>query len=315
MLLTGILLLIAGIVVFRFVANGQSKSFIDRPMLFNNGIAVLLLHLVWLVLLGLGLYFLWQVQPLIVLVLICVYIALWILGYFMGSTKSKARKVFKIYKQLKLYKPQSSQQEICALTATSYYKSLNWNERKIQMTVEAILENKTEEDTDIKDIAQSIFNFETNRSHFGENFDFKTYLKRSSAEQAAIEAAYEQVIGTNSTSSERPELSDAVLQMIATAELNPEEMSNEQLQVFAEMDDHSKSGWIIKILYGIAGASLLLAVISVLFLDWWSVVTYLTVSFALWFIGNKLQMRRISKKFHEASIAKYAMEQSQEKRE
>lgn len=315
MLILGILSLIAGIVVFRFVANGQSKSFLDRPMLFNNSAIVLVLHLMWLFFIGLGLYFLWSVNSTIVLVIIGIYALLWVAGYITNSKKSKAKKIFKIYKQVKVFKPELDTISQYKLVATSYYESLRWNERRIQMTVETIFEDKKSDEMDVKDMARSILNFEDPSYTFGQDFSFERYIKQSSKEQKAIDTAYIQVIGNKAPVTERPELSAQSLQCLKSTGLNPDEMSNEQLQVFTEIDDHSQSSWIVKGLYSIAGAGLLLAIISLLFLDLWGVGIWLTSSFVLWFIGNKLQMRRISKKFHEASIAKYASERSKLKEE
>jgi len=56
---------------------------------------------------------------------------------------------------------------------------------------------------------------------------------------------------------------------------------------------------------------LILAVISLISLDFWTVGVYLVISFAIWYIGNKLQIRRINKKFYEASIMKYVQEQAE----
>ena len=40
----------------------------------------------------------WQVSPKIVLTIVGIYAVLWILTYFMGSEKAKAKKIFKIYR-------------------------------------------------------------------------------------------------------------------------------------------------------------------------------------------------------------------------
>ena len=313
MLPLGIVLIIVAILVFRFVSNGMSQSLMTRARVFNNTGIVIFLQLLWLSLLILGLYVIWQVQPTIVLVLVGIYAILWVFGYFMGSKKSKVTKIFKIYRQLKLYRPEQDSLSHYKQAATTYFQSLNWEERRIQMTVETMLEDKTEDDTDIKDITKSILNFENLDTSLGQNFDFKRYLKQSAKEQQVIDTAYTKIFGSAEDVTERPELSKHALTWIESVGLNPDDMSNGQLQVFSEIDDHGKSNMVIKACYGIATASMFLAAFSLITLDLWGVGLYLFLSFTLWFIGNKLQMRRISKKFHEASITKYASEQSQNK--
>lgn len=310
MLILGIILVISAIVVFRFVASGLNKPFIDRPMLFNNGGMVLFLHLVWSVLLILGLYVLWKVNYSIVLILVGLYAILWILGYLMGSKKSKAKKIFKIYKQVKLYRPELDTIAHYRHTASTYYESLRWDERRVRMTVETIFESKSAEDTNIKDVAKSILNFENPGETFGRNFDFKKYVKQSAKEQEAIETAYKQILGDTESDTGRPELSKHALIWIESAGLNPDEMSDEQVRVFAEIDDHGKSNFFVRACYGIATASLFLAIFSLITFDLWGLGIYLTMSIILWFIGNKIQLRRISKKFHEASIQRYAREKA-----
>jgi hypothetical protein len=41
------------------------------------------------------------------------------------------------------------------------------------------------------------------------------------------------------------------------------------------------------------------------------VLIYGLISFVVWYVGHKIQMKRISKKFYEASIMKYAQEQAE----
>lgn len=310
MLILGIFLVISAIIVFRFVANGLNKSFIDRPMLFNNGGIVLFLHLVWLALLILGSFMLWQVNYNIVLGLVLLYAILWVLGYLLGSKTSKAKKIFKIYKQISLYRPELDTIEHYKQTAATYYESLRWDGRRVRMTVETIFEDKNTADIHIKDVAKSLLNFEDPRDTFGRNFDFKDYIKRSQKEQEAIDKAHKQILGDSENQNGRPELSKHALAWIESTGINLADMSDEQVRVFAEVDDHSKSNFIVRACYGVATASLFLAIFSLISFDLGGVVLYFTFSVALWFIGNKIQIRRISKKFNEASIQRYAREKA-----
>ena len=77
-------------------------------------------------------------------------------------TLSKAKKIFGIYKQLKLFRPKATDQELFRETARIYYSNLRWDEHKIKMTVDAIFEKSTvsKEGKDIKDVASSILIFE-----------------------------------------------------------------------------------------------------------------------------------------------------------
>jgi len=151
MLILGIILTVLGFVIFQWSANAQSKSFLERPMIFNSVVAVLVINHLWLALFAGGFYSLWKVNPTIVLVIFGIYAVLWVFGYFMGSEKAKAKKIFGIYKQLKLFRPKETDQELFRETARNFYSNLRWDEHKIKMTEDAIFEKSTasKEDKDI----------------------------------------------------------------------------------------------------------------------------------------------------------------------
>lgn len=313
MLILGIILTVLGFIVFQWTANAQSKSFLERPMIFNSAVAVLIINLLWLALFAGGFYSLWKVNPTIVLVLIGIYAVLWIFGYFMGSEKAKAKKIFGIYKQLKLFRPKASDEEIFSETARAYFRGLRWDEDKIRMTVNAIFEKRIggKEDKDIKDVASSILIFEsahTDNATFG---DFRKSMKRFSKKQKAIDDAYNVVLGKIKKTTERPTLSENTQKWVKEIGLNPDEMSNEQLAVFAEIDDAKKSNWAVRFLYGASFVFLILAGLNLLSLELGGVLSNGVISFVIWFVGHKIQMKRISKKFYEASIMKYAQEQAE----
>lgn len=313
MLILGIILTILGFIIFQWAANAQSKSFLERPMIFNSTVAVLIINLLWLALFAGGFYCLWKVNPTIVLVLVGIYAVLWVFGYFMGSKKAKAKKIFGIYKQLKLFRPKATDQELFRETARIYFSNLRWDEHKIKMTVEAIFEKSysSKEDKDIKDIVSSILIFESPHDDFGRGFDFEGYMKRHTKKQKAIDDAYNAVLGKIQKITERPTLSENTKKWVRGIGLNPDEMSNEQLAVFAEIDDAKKSNWAVRFLYGASFIFLILAGLNLLSLEIGGILFYGIISFVVWFIGNKIQMRRISKKFYEASIMKYAAEQAE----
>lgn len=81
MLILGIVLTILGSMLFQWAVKAQSQSVFERPLGFNNPLAVLIINLLWLSLLIGGFYSLWQVNPKIVstvLTLIGIYVVLWI---------------------------------------------------------------------------------------------------------------------------------------------------------------------------------------------------------------------------------------------
>lgn len=307
MLALGIILTICGLIVFLWVGNSVNKSIFERPMIFNRPKAVMFFHTLWVLLLLGGLYSFWHVNPTIVFVLVGIFVFFVVLGYIRGSEKAKAKRIFKIYKQLKLFRPKSTEEEIFRETAVTYYKQLGWNEAKISTTLDYVLKTNSELEKDVKSLVSSILVFADI-----DGYHSKNAMERMFERPAMIDSAYESVIGNESEKpTERPELSKFALEWIQSAGLNPDEMSNEQLQVFAEMDDHSKSSFIVKGFYGVATVFLFLAIFALFTFDLWEIAIYLFISFVLWFIGNKIQMRRISKKFYEASILKYSEEQAQ----
>ncbi|MEX1087289.1 MAG: hypothetical protein WD312_02930 [Candidatus Paceibacterota bacterium] len=312
MLILGIILTVLGFIVFQWAANAQSKSVFERPMIFNRATAVIIINLIWIGLFIGGFYSLWQVSPKIVLTIIGIYAVLWILGYFMGSEKTRAKKIFKIYRQLKLFRPKASDEEIFRETANAYFRGLRWDEDKIRMTVDAIFEKRigSKEDKDIKDVASSILIFENPHGDFM-SYDFRKSMKRFSKKQKAIDDAYNAIIGNAPKVTERPDLSENTTKWIKSIGFNPDEMTNEQLAVFSEIDDHGKSNWAVRFFYGASLLFLILAGLSLIGLKLGGVLVYGIISFVIWYIGHKIQMKRVSKKFYEASVMKYAQEQAE----
>jgi hypothetical protein len=306
MLILGIILMVLGFIVFQWAANAQSKSVFERPMIFNRATAVIIINLIWVALFVGGFYSLWQVSSKIVLTIIGIYAVLWILGYFMGSEKAKAKKIFKIYRQLKLFRPRASDEEIFRETANAYFRGLRWDEHKIKMTVDAIFEKRagSKEDKDIKDVAEFVLSFESPRDDF-------MSLRHFSKKQKAIDDAYTAIIGNSQKVTERPDLSKNTSEWIKSIGFNPDEMTNEQLAVFSEIDDHGKSNWAVRLFYGVSLIFLILTGLSLIGLKLGGVLIYGLISFVVWYVGHKIQMKRISKKFYEASIMKYAQEQAE----
>ena len=95
MLITAIILTILGIIVFRWYSRAMSEPFYNRPLIFNKTIPVLIINLLWIFLLGGGLYSFWQVNPKIVFYLVGGYAILWIVGFILGSQNKKPKNIFK----------------------------------------------------------------------------------------------------------------------------------------------------------------------------------------------------------------------------
>ena len=285
-------------------------------MIFYRATAVIIINVIWIGLFIGGFYSLWQVSPKIVLTIIGIYIMLWILNYFMGSEKVKAKKIFKIYRQLKLFRPKVSNEEIFRETANAYFRGLRWNEDEIRMAVDVICGKRVDskEDKDIKDVASSILIFESPQDDFTRNYikgSWKRLSKKQKATDKAIDNAYSAIIGNAPKVTERPELSKKTTEWIKSTGFNPDEMTNEQLAVFSEIDDHGKSNWAVRFFYGASFIFLILAGRNLNSLEFGSVLGNGFISFVFFYTGYKIQMKRISKRFYEANIMKYAQEQAE----
>jgi hypothetical protein len=310
MLILGIILTILGLIVSRWTANAQSQSVVERPLIFGRPGAVIIINLLWLGFFAGGFYSLWQVSPKIVLSIFGIYAVLWVIGYFLRSEKVKAKKIFKIYRQLKLFRPKASNEEIFRETANTYFRLLRWREDKIEMIVDVMFKKHVgdKEDKDIKDIASSILFFE-NPSNDYMNFGSRKAMRLFSKRQKAIDNAYIAIIGNAPKVTERPKLSKSTNEWIKSRGLNPDEMTNEQLVVFSEIDDYGKSNWVVRSLYIVSFIFIIFTIIDLIRLEFDGVIINAIISYAVWYIGSKIQTKRINKKFHEASVMKYAQEQ------
>ena len=166
------------------------------------------------------------------------------------------------------------------------------------------------DEKDIQSVASSILIFENPSDDFGSRFDFNGFTKRWEKKRKAIDAAYQAVLGKSEVITERPVLTKNTSEWVRSVGLNPDEMSNEQLAVFAEIDDSKRSNWAVRFLYGVSAVFFLLAGFNLITLEISGFLWNGVISFIAWYIGHKIQMRRVSKKFYEASIIKYAQEQA-----
>jgi len=309
MLIIGIILTVLGLIIFEWSANAENKSSLERPLIFNSVVAVFIINLLCIGLISSGLYSLWRVNPVIVLTILSIYAILWIFGYFLGSEKTKAKKIFNIYKQLKLFRPQTKKDEIFKKTARIYFKNLRFDEDRIDRIVNAIFEDSIglKKDRNVKDVASSILFFENSYNNFGLDFNFESDLKTCSKRDKAIESAYKAVFGKNGEVIERPILSEAMLQRIKQMGLNAEEMSNEQLVAIESLENMGKSHWAAKIFSYLSYGLFILAIISLMVLEWGYLLVYSAGAFILGYIGNSIQMKVAGKQFVEASIKKFTV--------
>lgn len=310
MFILGIILTVLGFIIFQWCANAMSQPAYNRPLIFFKTAPVIIINLLWIGVLAGGLYCLWQVSYLIVLILIGGFAILWGFGFYMGKEKTRAKKIFKIYKQLKLYCPQEKERKILKETATIYFSNLRWDEVKINLTIDSIFEEKMgSKVNDVKELVNSIFIFENPSDNFGPNFNFEDYLKESEKRDKVIEKAYSEVLGEKTKVKERPVLSKETIKRMKKAGLNPDEMTNEQLAALESLEKVEKYHWFPKIIYTIGGFFGIWALISLLALNFIALVVWGIVAVILMYIGYNIQSRITSKKFCEASIQKYAYEQ------
>ncbi len=195
MLILGVILTIFGVIILQWSAKAMSMPFYIRPLIFCKTIPVLIINLLWISLLVGGLYSFWQVSYKIVLFLVGSYAALSIVGYLLGSYKNKAKKFFQIYKQFKIYRPQTKEEDILRETAKLYFQNLRWDTEKINYTLNFIFEEKGCKVKDVKDLFRLVLIFEEPRDYFVTGFNFEKYMKESNKKNAAIEWAYKKVFG------------------------------------------------------------------------------------------------------------------------
>jgi len=315
MLILGIILTILGLVIFQWYGKAMNEPFYNRPLIFHKTIPVLIINLLWIGLLVGGFYSFWQVSYKIVLFLVGSFAVFWIIGYFLGSYKNKAKIFFQIYKQLKIYRPQTKEEDILRETVRLYFKNFCWDVEKINSILKIIFDEKDRKIKDIKDLFRLVLIFENPSDDFGINFNSEKYMKELSKKDAAIEWAYKKVFGEQHKITERPVLFKNTLRRMEESGLNPDEMSNEQLAALEGMENIEKSNWLSKIFsYGsiIFGLG---AIINLFTLDIRAFIFFGVASLLFMFIGYKIQSRIANKKFYEASILKWSQDQQKKKDE
>ncbi len=310
MLVLGIILFILGFIIFQWSANALSKSFIERPLIFANPIAIIIIHLLWVGLLISGLILMWRVNPVIVGVIVGGYLVLWVIGYFMGSEKESIKRIFRIYKQLNIFRPQATEEEILKEAARVYFQRLRWDEYRINHILQLIFEEKTGTGVkNIKDLIKSILIFERPRDDLWSNYSFESFvksMKQYEKRDKLIDEIYKKELEQKTVVTERPVLSEQTLKRMEQIGLNPDEMSNEQLAAIEGLEKPEKGHWLAKIFTYASYVLFILAIISLLTLAWQYLLIYLITGLILGYIGYLIQTRITGKQFVEASIKKFA---------
>jgi|SRR3989344_8145451 len=309
MIFLGIILAALGIWIFRWMGKSMDEPFYNRPLIFRKTIAVLIIQVIWMGLLVGGLYCFWQTNHKIVYFLIGGYIFLWFLGRFMGSDVNKAKKFFKTYKQLKIFRPQTEERDIWHETAKIYLKSIGWDDEKIGYTVNTLFNSEILVGKNVKDFVRFLFVLEAPDEDFGSMRAFEASLRKTEKRELAINAAYEKVFGLNVKITERPILSEENTKKLQDSGLNPNEMSDAQLAALEQMENAHKSHWSVSIFYFIGSVFGLSAIISLFKLNFDSLIIYSVFMITFIYIGSYFQTRIANKKFHEASIIKWSEEQ------
>ena len=316
MLIFGIILTILGFLIFQWSVNALSKSFIERPLIFANPIAVLVIHLLWIGLLIGGLILLWQVNPIIVGVIFGGYFILWVIGYFMGSEKTSIKRIFRVYKQLKLFRPKATGDGILKETARLYFQKLRWDEYRINHVLQLIFkEEGGSKVKNIKDLVKSILIFERPEDLLRGTESFTKYMKRSERRDKLIDEIYKKELEEKMTVTERPQLSKDTLERMRQSGIDPDELSNEQLAALETLEKPEKGHWISKVFFYPSVIFFILAIISLFTGEWGNLFIYIVITFILWYIGYTIQSRVAAKQFREASIKKFIMKGAMSGRE
>lgn len=177
-MLIAILLTVLGLLLMKYSFN-----------LISHKPFAKIINILWLGLLIGGFYCFWQINYLIVLILVVLIIFLMLTGLYLESQTTKAIKICKIYKQLKLSHPLSDEQDILQSTARLYFQKLRWDKNKIDMNIELIGKSK---EKDIKYLISTILIFENPNAEDGMK-SYEEYRKYTEKRDHAIDKAYNKI--------------------------------------------------------------------------------------------------------------------------
>lgn len=99
-------------------------------------------------------------------------------------------------------------------------------------------------------------------------------------------------------------LSKDTIERIRKTGLDPDEMSEGQLEALESLENPAKSHWLAKPFTYIGGGLWIIALLALLTGGWGAAIMYVIIGAILMYIGYKIQNRVAGKKFVEASIKK-----------
>ena len=190
MLIFGIALTILGFILMQWTASQSAKSAWQRPLAFNKPLFVAIITFMWLGLTLGGLYLMWQSSPKAALVAVGLFLFIWLVGFFLGREKTQAKKIFKLYKQLKLFRPTAPEIEILKDTAGLYYQQLRKDEYEIDSLLGILFEETDYRSSKIDDVKHLTSMLLAMEKPSGDFSDFKSISKQYDKRERAIDAAY-----------------------------------------------------------------------------------------------------------------------------
>lgn len=101
-----------------------------------------------------------------------------------------------------------------------------------------------------------------------------------------------------------PQLSEGTIKRMRGMGLEPDEMTEEQLEAIESLDNQRKSHWVVKPFIYIGGFLEIIALFSLFSAEWGAVLVFGVTGLILSYIGYRIQIRIASKKFFQASIKK-----------
>jgi len=96
---------------------------------------------------------------------------------------------------------------------------------------------------------------------------------------------------------ESPKLSKGTIKRMKKMDLNPEEMTEEQLRALESLEKPEKGHWVTKFFTYVGGFLEILALFSIFSGEWGTVFAYGIVGLILIYIGYVIQTRITEKKF------------------
>lgn len=131
-----------------------------------RGRVTILVDILGIILIGFGLYLLWQKNPIYLLAPVALVGMLLLCDYYQNRPEVKSRNIRRIYEKLKEAHPNAENKEIYRKAAKQYYKIYtNWSDIKRTFTVKNLVgleENDIDEPESIEEFVDRTMLFEKN---------------------------------------------------------------------------------------------------------------------------------------------------------